>query len=52
MCPSPSDLPKIYKEVVEACAVKEIVALHCPYGDGYASEKIVEILEDAGCLRK
>ena len=52
MCPSPSDLPKIYKEVVEACAVKDIVALPCPYGDGYASEKILEILEDAECLRK
>ena len=52
MCPMPEDLPSLYEKVLEACGVKEIVTLPCPYGDGYAAEKILEILEDVECLRK
>lgn len=51
MCGYPEELEPIYNEVVEACNVKEIVTLPCPYGDGYAAEKILEILEGEECLR-
>lgn len=52
MCLTPEDLPGLYEKVLEACGIKEIVTLPCPYGDGYAAEKILEILEDVECLRK
>ena len=41
LCKNPNDLNYIFKEAKENYIVED----ECPFGDGYASEKIVEILK-------
>ena len=40
ICKSPKDLPNLFHNVVKNYYINNI----CPYGDGYASQKIKELL--------
>jgi UDP-N-acetylglucosamine 2-epimerase len=42
LCKKPSDLKKLFGKVKE----NPYISKNCPYGDGYSSKKIIEVLKN------